>query len=62
MLVSKVETRLQKAVDVEEPLENALKAGLTSGAAGVPVTEHNKLLGIVRMSDLWKVIQLRKLV
>jgi len=59
--VAKAETIVPRSVEIDEPLENALKTVLSSGASGVPVTDHRELKGVIRMTDLMNAIQLRKL-
>ena len=59
--VAKAEITVPRSVEIDEPLENALKTVLSSGAAGVPVTDHRELKGVIRMTDLMNAIQLRKL-
>jgi Zn-dependent protease len=44
-------------IDIDEPLEKALKLGVSSGVSSIPVLDHDEMIGLIRISDLIETIQ-----
>ena len=48
-------------IDIDEPLEKALKMGVSKGLNSIPVLDHEQVIGLIRLSDLIETIQLKQL-
>ncbi len=59
--VNAVDTPALNVVDIDASLETALKQGFSSGLRTIPVMDQQKIVGLIRFSDLIEMIRLRQL-